>query len=337
MLERLTAIPPRSTPAPPVSVSMRNISSGAEAIATATAAAPTRPPPAIVAAAKQENSAVEQRFEAGAEGANLAAIAMSSFPSSRPSEKSREESIEEEGDLEEGERGDGRMREGSFQEREEGRGDGRHLDEAGSSTNETVQFQQLRRRGQRRRLSDGVEGERAAVRGWNALLDGLAWILTMGGGWQGKVAEVPVVDGSSTASASAASGNRWPRDRVLESEEDGAEGENRGGAEGLDLEGRGDAVGSAHSNGNRGGDDGDDVHWLANLQLIDGAGSDRVSLLWLGPEVADGRWKAPEEGSLWDEAFSRLRLTHWKPQHVSKACRMPCGHWDTLRWGSVTS
>lgn len=57
----------------------------------------------------------------------------------------------------------------------------------------------------------------------------------------------------------------------------------------------------------------------------------KVSLLWLGPEVADGSWHEPAEGSLWQEAFSRLRLTKWKPQHVSASCRTPCGHWDTLR------
>lgn len=63
----------------------------------------------------------------------------------------------------------------------------------------------------------------------------------------------------------------------------------------------------------------------------DSLSPDGVSLLWLGPEVSDGRWRAPEEGSLWAEAFLRLRLTRWQPQHVSASCRMPCGHWDTLR------
>eukprot|EP00752_Nemacystus_decipiens_P017805 g15963.t1 len=57
---------------------------------------------------------------------------------------------------------------------------------------------------------------------------------------------------------------------------------------------------------------------------------DRVSLMWMGPQATDGSWWSPEEGSLWAEAFARLRLTRWKPQQVSASCRIPCGHWDTL-------
>ncbi|CAN0239544.1 unnamed protein product, partial [Ectocarpus sp. 4 AP-2014] len=60
-----------------------------------------------------------------------------------------------------------------------------------------------------------------------------------------------------------------------------------------------------------------------------GGDADRVSLLWMGPSASDGLWREPGEGSLWAEAFSRLRLTRWKPQHVSESCRIPCGHWNT--------
>ena len=59
--------------------------------------------------------------------------------------------------------------------------------------------------------------------------------------------------------------------------------------------------------------------------------AEQVSLMWLGPEVSNGKWMAPAEGSVWQELFSRLRLTRWRPQQVSASCRRPCGHWDTLR------
>lgn len=61
----------------------------------------------------------------------------------------------------------------------------------------------------------------------------------------------------------------------------------------------------------------------------------RVSLIWLGPEVSDGEWREPEEGSLWGEAFSRLRLTQWKPQQVSSSCRTSCSHWNVDRYARV--
>ncbi|CAN0035859.1 unnamed protein product [Scytosiphon promiscuus] len=61
-----------------------------------------------------------------------------------------------------------------------------------------------------------------------------------------------------------------------------------------------------------------------------GAAAEGVSLLWIGSPGSNGLWREPEEGSLWAEAFSRLRLTKWEPQQVSAACRIPCGHWDTL-------
>ena len=69
------------------------------------------------------------------------------------------------------------------------------------------------------------------------------------------------------------------------------------------------------------------------LELVPSSTAESVSLLWMGSLASDGLWREPDEGSLWAEAFSRLRLTRWRPQQVSKSCRLPCGHWDTLRWG----
>ncbi|CAM9256990.1 unnamed protein product [Choristocarpus tenellus] len=54
-----------------------------------------------------------------------------------------------------------------------------------------------------------------------------------------------------------------------------------------------------------------------------------ISAMWMGSEVVDGVWKLPEEGSLWWEAFSRLRLTKYAPQQVQISCRTACEHWDT--------
>ncbi|CAN0336394.1 unnamed protein product, partial [Ectocarpus sp. 8 AP-2014] len=72
-----------------------------------------------------------------------------------------------------------------------------------------------------------------------------------------------------------------------------------------------------------------DARALAATTPTGGGDADRVSLLWMGPSASDGLWREPGEGSLWAEAFSRLRLTRWKPQHVSESCRIPCGHWNT--------
>lgn len=74
-----------------------------------------------------------------------------------------------------------------------------------------------------------------------------------------------------------------------------------------------------------------DARALAATTPTGGGDADRVSLLWMGPSASDGLWREPGEGSLWAEAFSRLRLTRWKPQHVSESCRIPCGHWNTAR------
>lgn len=71
------------------------------------------------------------------------------------------------------------------------------------------------------------------------------------------------------------------------------------------------------------------------LDMLYTGDRERISLVWLGAEVADGLWRAPQEGSVWEEAFRRLRLTRWKPQHVSATCRTPCAHWNTNRWVEV--
>ncbi|CAB1100726.1 unnamed protein product [Ectocarpus sp. CCAP 1310/34] len=72
-----------------------------------------------------------------------------------------------------------------------------------------------------------------------------------------------------------------------------------------------------------------DARALVATTPAGGGDADRVSLLWMGPSASDGLWREPGEGSLWAEVFSRLRLTRWKPQHVSESCRIPCGHWNT--------
>ncbi|CAN0012361.1 unnamed protein product, partial [Hapterophycus canaliculatus] len=70
--------------------------------------------------------------------------------------------------------------------------------------------------------------------------------------------------------------------------------------------------------------------WSAGAAAGGGGAAESVSLLWIGSPGSNGLWSEPEEGSLWAEAFSRLRLTKWEPQQVSAACRIPCGRWDTL-------
>lgn len=73
----------------------------------------------------------------------------------------------------------------------------------------------------------------------------------------------------------------------------------------------------------------DEVQRLDEMASEERRRRENISLLWLGAEVADGEWKAPAAGSVLAEAFSRIRLTRWRPQHVTRSCRMPCGHWDT--------
>lgn len=152
-----------------------------------------------------------------------------------------------------------------------------------------------------------------------------------GGGGEGEVAGSRASVSTSTADADAAAVQEERRQimrrRRLASSGGGADAAGAGMAERGETEAEEARRGRAGAGAGAGGGS----RALVSRGTFSPVTPDKVSLMWMGPQATDGLWRAPDEDSLWAEAFARLRLTRWKPQQVSASCRIPCGHWDTLR------